>query len=126
MLERRNKFGIFDVFNVTFLTLYGLIMVFPFYNAVIISLSNETTFLKSPMMLYPKVIDFYSYKIIFEYGGLGRSFFNTLLIVVFGVSYNMLLTITMAYGFSKKNFPGRNFLFNIVIFTMYLYRFICL
>lgn len=42
----------------------------------------------------------------------------TIFITLVGVLYNMLLTVSLAYGFSKQ-FPGRKFFLSMIVFTMY-------
>ena len=42
----------------------------------------------------------------------------TLLITIIGVIYNMLLTVSLAYGFSKE-FPGKKLFMMMIVFTMY-------
>ena len=49
-----------------------------------------------------------------------RLFFNTLMIAVFGIIGTLISCIFVAYGFSRFRFPGRSFLFTIVIATIFL------
>jgi putative aldouronate transport system permease protein len=118
-LRRKKKLTAFDIVIYAFLTLGGLMMILPVYYAEVISLSDQTTALKNPIMLIPGVIDFSSYKIIFEYSTLWMSLINSTLVVAFGVTYNLLLTTLTAYAFSKDSFPGKKLFMNLIVFTMY-------
>jgi putative aldouronate transport system permease protein len=110
----------FDIFNCVFLGFLAILVIVPFYYTVVLSLiGDQNVYVMNPGILLPPKIDFRNYVLVFKFSDIPRSFLNSFIIVVFGVAYNMFLTITMAYGFSKKKFPGRNFLFNVVVFTMY-------
>ena len=61
-----------------------------------------------------------SYRIpVFQVGFVIDGFKNTGIIVITGVIYSMLLTVTAAYALSKKYLPGRNIFINFIIFTMF-------
>lgn len=49
-----------------------------------------------------------------------RLFFNTLVIAVIGIIGTLVSCTLVAYGFSRFRFPGRNFLFIVLISTMFL------
>lgn len=115
----RRKWDLFDYFNFIFLGFLGLLVIFPFYHTVVLSLTTEKEYMTNPEIMFPKVISFINYRYVFEYSTIFRSFLNSVIIVVAGVAYSMFLTITMAYGFSKKNYPGKNLFMNMVIFTMF-------
>jgi len=48
-----------------------------------------------------------------------RAYGNTLFRVLIGTSLNLLFTITLAYGLSRKNLKGRNLFTAFVFFTMF-------
>ncbi len=118
-VKHKKRVESFVLFNNVFLFILGIIIVFPLYYTVVVSLTPETEYFKNPLLLFPRVIDFYSYQAIFEYSGLLKSFGNSLFIIVTGVAYNLFLTVTMAYGFSKKKFFGKRLFLNLTLFTMY-------
>ena len=45
-------------------------------------------------------------------------FFNTLYVSVVGLIVNLLISITMAYSFSRFQFPGKEPIFNLLLLTM--------
>lgn len=45
-------------------------------------------------------------------------FVNTILVSVVGLIVNLLISITMAYSFSRFQFPGKEGLFNVLLLTM--------
>lgn len=100
------------------LALFALLILYPFYNSICVSLVSQADYIKSRFMLYPKNITFESYFVVFKNGSIFDGMKVTLLITVVGVLYNMLLTVSLAYGFSKE-FPGKKLFLMMIVFTMY-------
>ena len=69
-------------------------------------------------MLYPKGFDFTSYKFILGWKTLMDGFKTTSIVLVFGVAYNLVLTVTLAYSLSRP-VPGRRIFNFFVVFTMF-------
>jgi len=116
--KRLKRYNWFDVSNVILLTFLALLVLIPFYYVLVISFVSEAEY-NTSTLLFPKEPILNNYRSIIFASGLLNSFKNSAFVVVIGVAYNMALTITMSYGLSKKNFPGRALFFNMVIFTMY-------
>lgn len=110
---------IFNIVNITFLILVGLIMIFPFYYVVIRSILPYEYAVKSQIVLFPKAVTFSSYTQMFGYNGMGRAFLLTVAVTVISSVLHVLLSLMMAYGFSKKDMPGGKIIFGMLIVTMY-------
>lgn len=97
----------------------SVIMIFPFYNALLISLTPYEEYVKQPIMLWPVKPNLRAYEYLFSdplmLSGLGVSVFN----VIFGTLISLLITITTAYPLSRKSLPGRGGILVFVIITMY-------
>ncbi|ABP68105.1 binding-protein-dependent transport systems inner membrane component [Caldicellulosiruptor saccharolyticus DSM 8903] len=104
---------------VLFLTLWGLLILYPFYNSLLVSLVRQETYIKTPFMIFPKEITFESYAYVFRSQYIWSGYKVTLFVVVVGVTYSLFLTVTMAYALSRKYFPGKNFVLNLIIITMF-------
>ncbi len=115
MVKRRTWFSFV---NLIFTLLLALVVLYPFYNAVLISFTPQAEYVRTPFLLFPKTVIFDSYRVVFDTRSLYTGFGVTGVVTVLGVAYNMLLTLMMAYGFNK-NFPGKKLLLYLVIFTMY-------
>ena len=116
--SRLNRLNGVDYAIMAFLALFALIILYPFYNSICVSLVSQADYIKTRFMLYPKNITFESYFIVFENGSIFDGMKVTVFITLVGVVYNMLLTVSLAYGFSKQ-FPGRKFFLSMIVFTMY-------
>ena len=116
--SRLNRLNGVDYAIMAFLGLFALIILYPFYNSICVSLVSQADYIKTRFMLYPKNITFESYFVVFENGSIFDGMKVTIFITLVGVLYNMLLTVSLAYGFSKA-FPGRKFFLSMIVFTMY-------
>lgn len=100
------------------LCVWGLIILFPFYNSVLISLVPQHVYERTPLLLYPKEMSFTSYSYVFHSKILLDGLRNTLFIVIVGTTYNVLMTVGAAYALTKP-IPGRRFFAGFIVFTMF-------
>lgn len=116
--SRLNRLNGVDWGIMIFLALFALIILYPFYNSICVSLVSQADYIKSRFMLYPRNVTFESYFVVFKNGSIFDGMKVTLLITIIGVLYNMLLTVSLAYGFSRE-FPGKKLFMMMIVFTMY-------
>lgn len=100
------------------LTTLGIIILYPFYNSVLVSLTPQHVYVKNPLLIWPKEITLNAYKFVFSNSQLLQGLKVTTIITILGVTYNMFLTVCMAYVLTKP-VPGRKIMFYAIIFTMY-------
>lgn len=115
--HRRRTAGDYIIFLV--LTLLAFVLVFPFYNAVVISLETATAYVQNPMSLYPKGLTLENYKYLIDDGSIWIGYRSTLTIVFWGLIFGMSITTLTAYGLSRREFPGKKPLFLLMMFTMF-------
>ena len=118
MHVRKKKISVSGFLIVLCLCLWGLVLLFPFYNSVLISLVPQHVFQRTPLLLYPKELTFDSYSYVFHSDLLLTGLRNTIFIVVVGTLYNVLLTVGAAYPLTKP-IPGRRFFTFFIVFTMF-------
>lgn len=117
--SRLNRYTAMDWVAFAVLTVWGLCILYPFYNAVLVSLVPQTVYARSPFMLYPPEITLDSYKYMLDGNRVFNGYKNTFFIMLFGLPYNMLITVFTAYGLSRKTFPGKGFFVLLFYFTMF-------
>ena len=115
---RRRTWNAFDVINLTLLLLFAIIILYPFYNSILVSIVPQYDYIRTPFMIYPKRLDLSSYKYIIQAQSLFTGMRVTTLITLVGVVYNMILTVICAYCLAKP-FPGRKIVNYGIVFTMY-------
>ncbi len=112
------KFTLFDGILIFLLSVFGLSILYPFYNAVLVSLVPQQIYVRSPFMLWPKAIIWDSYQFVFKSRLIWTSMVNSIVVAGVGTAYNMILTILCAYALTKP-LPGRRIFRFIIVFTMY-------
>lgn len=110
---------IVDGIIISILSIFAIIMIVPFYNAILVSITPYKDYVKQPLYLFPTSLDFGAYKMLFSdkliYTSIGVSVFNATV----GTLISMVITTITSYALSKKYMPGRNIILSLVIFTMY-------
>lgn len=112
------KFSLFDAVNHTLIVLISLIMLYPFVNVFVVSISSYAAFVENPMRIWPKEITFDSYRDILKHPVLWSSYLNTIIVTVSGVLIGIFLYIVTAYPLSKKHLRGRQLFMIAIVFTM--------
>ncbi|MDR1062139.1 MAG: carbohydrate ABC transporter permease [Clostridiales bacterium] len=103
---------------VVFLSAWALIILFPFYNAVLISFAPQRVYIRTPLLVYPIEPTLDAYRFVFKWPSLATGLRNTSFILVVGTTYNVLLTALTAYALTKP-IPGRKFFRLMILFTMF-------
>ena len=116
--RKKLRFGVFDVLNYVLMVLLALIILFPFYNAIIISFLSEKE-LANFNGIWPGSFTLDAYKVIFSDKWVFNGYKNSILITVVGTIYTLFITATCAYAFSRPHFKGKSVIFNIFVFTMF-------
>jgi putative aldouronate transport system permease protein len=95
-----------------------LIFAYPMIYVVSKSISNPIMLAKETLYLLPKGFSTLAFERVFENSRIWVGYGNTLWYVVIGTSINILLTLSMAYVLSIKEFSGRKIIMMLVTFTM--------
>ncbi|KRE83971.1 sugar ABC transporter permease [Paenibacillus sp. Soil766] len=110
------------VLNIAFLTIFGLMMVYPLIWLFFASFkANNEIF--GTLSLFPKHVIWNSYAKGWQGSGqftFGVFLFNTIKMVVPVVLFTLLSSTVVAYGFARFTFPLKNVLFAIMISTLML------
>lgn len=115
---KKHKLSAFDIILYIVFGILALMTLYPFYNVLIVSLSNTVTSAKYSPYLYPHVFDLTGYKAIIKDVYFFRSLATTLFVTIVGTSLNMIFSVTAAYVLSKKRLMGRRFFLSAILFTM--------
>lgn len=107
------------IVSYTLLTLFAIIIIVPFFNVLVISITSEGEYVRSPFVLFPAEPTFDSYRALFADGRIWIGYRTTLTILLLGLPVNMLLTVCTAYALSKADFPGKKIFMLYALFTMF-------
>lgn len=121
--KRLNRSAGGDAGIFVFLALFGVVMLFPMVYAVSQSLKPLDELWQFPPRVFVERPTFKNYRDLFRMLGdswvpFSRYIFNTIFISVIGTAGNVLLSSLAAYALAKIPFPGRKFMFKIVVYSL--------
>ena len=119
---RQNKgagYRIFQGFNILLMTAICLMVLFPIYYMVIVSISDGTAVMTGQVALTPVGFSLRSYRAAMKDSYFLNSYWNTIVITVSGTLVNLFMTTLFAYPLSRPDFMGRKFLMRCAVFTMF-------
>lgn len=100
------------------LIIMAFIMVLPFMWTILTAFKTQAEALKVPPQILPSSWSFKNFKAVTEVLPFGIFFWNTFVMMFFRVLGSVFLSALAAYAFARLEFPGRNFLFTIVLLQM--------
>lgn len=109
------------IFYFIFFALFSVVFIYPVFWCIINSLKTAKEFFDAPMAL-PKVWRFEHYLRVFtdfkykEYTYFDM-LFNSLWMTALKVFVNVLSSVLLAYPIAKFRFPGKEFLYGLVVFS---------
>lgn len=93
--------------------------LYPFLNALAISLNHSDDTMKGGITLFPRVFTWKNYEIIFKNAKIYTAYFITILRTVIGMFGGLLFTGALAFGLSHKQLVGRKFYTMFCLIPMY-------
>ena len=78
-----------DIIICVILVVYAFLIIFPFWNAFVISISSEYSYTHSNLLLWPTEIDLSSYQRVFTNDQLWSGFGITMILLVGGTTYQL-------------------------------------
>ncbi len=104
------------------LTIFAIVMVFPFFWMIVNSFNTEQNIFRIPPSFIPDKLFkpgmFDNYKIVLSQYHFLRYTFNSLF-VSFSAAFGQILTCSLAgFAFARMNFKGKNVLFGLLLATM--------
>lgn len=116
MKKKIHSWSLLSVLGILALVLFGIICIAPFIYMIIMSFTKSTT-----LMIHIKEIhftDFSNYNYVFQKSGFFRSLLNSVIVVGCSCLLNCIISSMAAYGFEKKQFPGKEKIFKVYLATL--------
>ena len=98
--------------------LFMLAVLYPLVYILSASFSSADAITSGRMWLYPVDFSLVGYKYILKYDAIWLGYRNTLLYTFAGTLINVAMTMTCAYGLSRRGMRGRRFFTMLFTFTM--------
>ncbi len=101
------------------LILGGVVMLFPFIWMLLTSLKTVTESTSmNPYVYFPVKAQWENFVKVWENNDFIQLYFNTFVMIALRVICAVFFSAMAAYAFSRLEFPGKKFLFGIVLFQM--------
>ncbi len=100
------------------LTAIAVVMIFPFIYVIAVSFSSYQDVVRGGVVLWPQHPTLEAYRAILSGGIVLNALKVSILLTLGGTAFNLFMTITLAYGLSRKGVPGSRFVLGLVLFTL--------
>lgn len=109
---------IFDVVNITLLSLLLIIVIYPLIYVLSCSFSDPLLVVQSKIKLLPQKVTLVAYQRVFRNELVMSGYKNTFIYTILGTTLNVIITTMTAYPLSRKDFAIRKPVTVLVTFTM--------
>lgn len=119
--KRNYAYWIFKVLSYLCLIAFGVIIIIPFFMAIITSLTPQNFIMENGFKWSTGVIDLeYYIKLLTtnEYGNIYQCFLNTILYIAPPIIVGTFCSALSAYAFARINFKGKKVVFYLLLSTM--------
>ena len=117
--KQLRQFPWFEIFNITFLVLFSIAVIYPVWAQIITSLSPASEAGKPGIHLWVNKPTLASYEGIFANSTMAVAFFWSTLRVIVGCAISVTICFCMAYPLSRKTLWKRNFWMATLVITMF-------
>lgn len=114
----KKKLTLFDIVIAVIIGCLVAVVVIPFVNTIAISFSTQKEYLDHPLLMFPSAPTLNNYSNLLKDARIAIGYKSSLKILVLGLPVNLFLTVSMAYGTSRRNYPGKKFILRAILFTM--------
>ena len=104
-----------EALRLTTLAVGALVMITPFLYMISTSFKAQQYVLKIPPQFIPDPATLSNYERVLVRGDFVQYFANSVFVAVIATAISVLLSAMMAYGFARYRFPGREWLFRILL-----------
>lgn len=110
---------VFDWINFIFMLLFAFIMIYPFWNQLVVSLNEGVDTMYGNLYFWPRKFTLENYQYVFQRQNLLKGAIISVLRCVVATVSSLFCTGLLAYVTTIKAFKGRKFMRIIFIITMY-------
>lgn len=122
--KRRKKLDlepiIFGAVNGLIMIVLIVVMVYPFWNTIAVSLNDAQDSLRGGITFFPRVFSTYSYESVFKNDLMLTAAINSVLRTLIATILGVFTSSLIAYVLSRKELVGRKFITAYFLVTMYI------
>lgn len=119
-MKVKKGFGevLFDIVNIALLIIISLVMLYPFWHELCLSLSSSAQATRGGIFLAPREFSTAAYVQVMKNPFIWTTYANSIFCAVVTTFAGVLFTAMLAYGLSKHRLPGNKVLSFLVVFCM--------
>jgi putative aldouronate transport system permease protein len=110
---------IFDVLNTIFLLMLALLTLYPFWHVLLGSIMPYEDAVKNTIRIFPTRITFDAFAYVLSTAKLMQASWVSIYTTLITTVYQMFVTSMIACVLTKKELPGRNLIFTMILITMF-------
>ncbi|MDD6682445.1 MAG: carbohydrate ABC transporter permease [Clostridiales bacterium] len=111
---------VFSAVVVISLVVFLLLTIYPLIFVISASFSDPKLVASGQMILFPKGFSLQGYQYVMQYEEIWLGYRNTIFYTIVGTLVNLVFTLPCAYGLSRRDVKGRNFIMTLYVITMYV------
>lgn len=108
---------IFNFVNYAFFLVLSLVMVYPIWHQICLSISDPNRAKTGGFFLLPRGFDLTGYEVVLGSRYIWSAIFNSVFVTAASVVFSVLVCSALAYLLSKKQVPGSRFMMILVLFS---------
>lgn len=115
-MRKKHAWTPLSLLGLLFIVFFAVTCIAPFVYMVILSFSKTTS-----LVIRWKDVhfgDFSNYVYVLTQSSFARALWNSIFVSICACLFNCIIASMAAYGFEKKNFPGKEFIFRLYLITM--------
>lgn len=120
-MKKSISYRIFTVFNIIFMCLLGVVMIYPYLNQLAIAFNESADTAIGGIYLLPRKITLQNFRTILSNARVGKAAIVSVLKTVINTVLALSVTFSAAYALSRKNLKGRAVITKLYAATMYLH-----
>lgn len=109
---------IFNVCNTIFMFALCLVMLYPVYYVLVLSLNEGTDSMKGGIWFWPRAFTMFNYQYVLSNGLLQNSYMITIARTVLGTILGLAVNALAAYTLSERNIPFKKVMMTFVLIPM--------
>lgn len=117
IIENNND-RVFVTLNYIFLTIAGLIVLYPLIYIFSSSFSSSKAVMGGKVWLLPIEPTLRGYKAVFAFKSIWIGYANSIYYAVVGTIINLVVTMLAAFPLARRDLVGRKFIIGLFVFTM--------
>ena len=98
---------------------FAFLMLYPFWNAIVISFNDGTDTLKGGITFWPRAFTLENYRVVLKDSRIFNSFMVAVARTVIGTVLSVFCTSIFAYAMSRSELMGRRFYMVVSMITLY-------